>query len=711
MNLHAPTDLRPIGWVIFYASLWTLPMWAQPTFYMPPSAPAIFTPEETIATLEVADTDAESLQKRIDEKAVTKEAGATPAPLVIRIRGTVTVKDQPLKLPEGACLIFEGNGGMAAAGGAAAKELLLLDSVNLVGIRGSGGASGFLRGGGSVETAITVTRGGRIALNALHFRNLKATALQIAGPGDDRYARAVSLTRSTFESCGDGVRVSASPQFIALDNRFQNLAGVAMDLASPGAIAAGNLFDRCRIALAAASKDLIATSNVFQNCALGVDLRDRSELAFLEGNRFLKNTKAVAVDGMRNTLHANVLAGPGQGPQVSVAGKENALMGNAGFSPEECLAPGNTFFHPPTLADRHRWPVIYQGPRDTAPLGRFDLTIEGGKEKPVDVSEAMRLLEEARSAHPRDVLVATLKGRFETTTKEGLKVPDNTCLLLDGEVRNGAPADATNQAGFEPRTSLIALQGKGCASLSGGRLFSDTAVLDAVTTENAENAVIVHGTAIDLSSPHAKTGARSRNAITSKKHRGPMIVAGNDIRDSGQRGVWGHVTSRLYVVGNTFTRSGMVMDFDAFCTHSAALYNGFSGTTYHSAIFMEEAVKFNTAFANRCLSNIGGLHVWNQEVGGSTAMNTIACNTLDGNGINLGVGGRTTNMTASDNFLFNNRILNSPGRSGVNLKGFSSNNYYAQFVFSGNATNVVDMTRKPAAPWFDGRNHVIFTMP
>jgi hypothetical protein len=213
------------------------------------------------------------------------------------------------------------------------------------------------------------------------------------------------------------------------------------------------------------------------------------------------------------------------------------------------------------------------------------------------------------------------------------------------------------------------------------------------------NVFLLDGVQIDLGAVDAHTGTKSDNAISAKKHTGAFMVRGCEVRNPGHRGVWAHVSSRVYTLGNRFYAGGMTIDFDAYCNHSAALFNTVSDAMYHSAIFFEEAVKYNTAFANTCFSNNTAIAIHNQEVTGVTEYNTIACNRLFDNGLkggaDLGIGGASATNRSDRNYVFNTQISRNHGRGAINLKGNAKDNVIVQSVLIDCPTPIANWSTNP----------------
>jgi len=87
----------------------------------------------------------------------------------------------------------------------------------------------------------------------------------------------------------------------------------------------------------------------------------------------------------------------------------------------------------------------------------------------VPLSTVQKALDEAREAHPTDVIVAHMKGLFVGDDEgTGLALPENTCVVLDGVIRSGSEGLDHRKSPKDRDTQLIMMAQKGFASFSGG---------------------------------------------------------------------------------------------------------------------------------------------------------------------------------------------------------------------------------------------------
>ncbi len=677
-------------------------------FYQTPKMPYLTGPGEQIIPVTIETGTGAEAQKILEDERKFVPGGV----FVVKIDGVITITDTPLAPGKKTYLIITENGKIVAAPGCKAKELILIKDTELVSFSSVDGAKGVIDGAGTGVTGIRVENSGKVHLDRLAIRNCGGDGLSVQGRGDDSYADPVSLTRSTVTGCQmNGVTVGRSPQFIALDNVITGNGQAGMEINSPLSILGNNILGGNDVGLyvLSAQSSTITRNQLIAN-QTGLHLYYSCDHALVYENTIQDNQLGANITGMNATLGWNIFAANQQ--QVKTGGTGNLLQSNQGLTAADA-APGTAYFNPPTMSHPHNETVIWKGDREEdVAMERVDVTIASGR-NPMAATEATERLAAARAANPGKVLVATLEGEFIVRTDDGLKVPDYTCVLLDGTI--------SNEASEKQRPYLVSLKGRGCVSLSGGKIISETSVFDAVTAQQASNTCLVDGVYVNLNSPHRLVGTKSINGVSAKQHRGgAFVLRGSEIRDPGHRGVWMHVGSRMYTLGNRFHGGGMTIDFDAFCSNSAALYNMVSGGIWHSAIFFEEAIKFNTAFANHL--DIGkeetvGIAFHNQAVKGITEKNITACNAVrsksekdreTGGRPSIGITGRTAEHSTERNYSFNDRVIDNVGHRPIWTNHNTSDNYIAQTVLVGSPAAALSHTGKSEAGF--GKN-IGFTTP
>jgi len=682
------TDVDGIPKVALGASIEALRL--LPDFYQTPQMQFILAPGEQVVQVKLGTTTGEEAQRMLDHARAT----ATQGVLVVSIEGIIRISNVPLAPKERTCFVFSKGARIIADEGCSARELVLIKDSEYVSFQSEPGGRrsevGIIDGANRDVTGIRIENSGKVYLDGLAITRCGVDGVNIIGRGSDRYGDGVSLTRSSVtRSGGNGVTVRQSAQFMSLDNLITGNHGAGLDIEAPSSILANNICGVNAIGISVASRDNTLSRNQIVANGTGIVLRAESEYTLVYENALQDNQLGAELRGKAATVGWNSFANR---KQLSAGGKNNLLQSNTGISVTDVTAPGTAYFNPPTFSNPHTEKVIWKGSGDKdLAMERSDITIESGATV-MDVKAVTERLLEARSANPGNVIVAKLVGNFIVRSKEGLKIPDHTCVLLAGTI--------TNETSEEQRDQLVSMRGKGFVSFSGGKVFSASKVYDGLSGMGGNNVFLLDGVQIDLSADNGRVGSQSVNAISAKKHAGAFMVRGCEIRNPGHRGVWAHVSSRVYTLGNRFYAGGMTIDFDAYCNHSVALFNTVSDAMYHSAIFFEEAVKYNTAFANICFSNNTAIAIHNQEVTGVTEYNTIACNRLFDNGrkggADLGIGGASATKRADRNYVFNNQMSRNRGRGAINLKGNAKDNVIVQSVLIDCPTNIANWSTKPS---------------
>ena len=674
-----------------------------PDFYTAPSLPFVTHPREHIDRFEIGTMSANDAQIILDHHHAQNPA----AVFLIRVTGTLRITDAPLSPHGRTCFVFEESSQLVATSNCTATSLLTIQDKGYISITGAIDprkprrlpVDALFFGNQAVDVGILIQNSGKIHLDQVSIAGCREDGVRVIGRGVERYDEPVSLTRSVISECqGNGVVVSQSPACIVLDSKITSAGRAAIVLDSPSSVVANTLCETSGAGIVIHSAGaLLVRNQVFRNVT-GVLLASDSEYSLVYENIIRDNESGIVFDGKEATVGWNTF---GNRNEVQVGGSRNILCSNHGVSADAVSGSGVAYFKPPTASNFHDDPVVWRsGSENAKPLIRRQVVIEAGQEE-VDTREVNRKLEEERLAHPDAVLVVFMQGAFVNRSQEGLSLPDNTCVILDGKIINRYEAKDADL--FE----LVSMKGKGCNSFSGGQIISEKKVFSAVSGADAKNALLLEGVSIDLHSEHGGVGSNSVNAVSSKKHYGPFVVRGCDIRDPGHRGIWAHVSKRVYALGNVCSAGGFSIDFDAYCFHSAAIFNTVTRNTYHSGIFFEECVKSNTAFANFCEKNpANGICMWTENVQGKTEKNVVACNVIRGdvqmeaNRSGLSLGGRAADRTTENNYFFNNRLENLNGRSAILMKKYARDNYVSQSNIGGNDVDIRNWTIKPETNGF-----------
>lgn len=609
------------------------------------------------------------------QTAIDRARQASPeAFLVLEAAGDVEIRSEALRLGSRMSLLLSPRAGLRAAAGCTAGALLQISDAESVTVSSAGPGPARLDGAGSALVGIVIERGRRICLDELVVQGCGRAGLDFQGVDAAVVNEAGSVTRCVFTANGDGLRVDRSGGFMCLDNTFRGQTGTALTITSINSVVAGNTFAQNQAAIRSGSDRGVITRN---------EILDRAALAFTPasaGNLVSENRGntaglVVALAGSTQQLFRNSWTGS---VQIAPGSADMVLVGNPGLTVDGD-ARGARVFNPPTFKQPHTSPVIVPG------LGRFDFTVPGGKaltkqEKPVpvDLATVQTALDAARAEHPGTVLVLKLTGEYVSRSPEGLKLPPDTCVILEGRILAdlGLPLEPIWVRG-EATSQLITLPAAGYASVSGGRLDG---ARQASYPLNAKTGSLALIEGVQLTS-----GARDGLYTKTRNPADPLFVYQCQAYANGSRGIWAHVATRVHSIGNTCISNNMDgIDLDAAAVDCTALFNTSNANRRHG-VFIEEGITHNIVFGNQLSGNGGaGVHVWNEEVKKNTGPNIIAANICTANRRGVSNGGRAADVSAHGNLFFNN-VCRDNWLNGV-LAGnnHARGSYFAQSDIGGN---------------------------
>jgi len=712
--------LTRAGRVLFCLISLTAPVLAADQFFTPPEAPFIVSTNEQIVRVILPSageqapglldgllghkTDntvpAEKAQAAIDE-ARTANPNAF---LLIETRGPVKVGDRPLKLGSRMSLILSPSGGVAAAPGAKAASLIEIADAEMVAVTSVGPGVAQIDGGGQNVTGISVTGGSRINLDQLVVTRCGKTGISYRGKDEKALNQAASVTRCHFLANVDGLTVESAGGFQCLDSEFKNQTGTAIAINSLNSMVAGNIFDGNKTDIRSGSDRGVIARNVFGSSDRALDLTAASKGNLVTENRSGTNAVTFALAGETNQLFGNTVAAT---VKPAAEAKDIFLIANRRLEADP-TSSNVKFFDPPTLNNPHTNPVIVAG------MGRFDLTVPGGKKVPstpetkdkppkivpVELSVVEAELAKAQAEHPNDVIVIHLEGEYVVRSPKGLELPPNSCLLMAPDARILADHGIAIEPPWERAaevTQVILLPKTGYSSISGGKIDAGRQAFFPINA-NTGSVAVIEGTCV-------VGGARDGINTKARKATDPIFVHQCNVYGNAGRGIWSHVATRVHSIANVCSGNYMDgIDLDAHAVDCTALFNVSNGNRRHG-VFIEEATLGLIVFGNRLEDNGGsGVHVWNEEVKGSTGPNVISANVCRGNRRGVSTGGRDDDKTADANLFFNN-VCQANREDGI-LSGNSKakENYFSQIVVGENFKKDINDPTGAAAIFFSTVN-------
>ncbi|NDC73893.1 hypothetical protein EBZ70_01065 [bacterium] len=594
--------------------------------------------------------------------------------LVLEAEGDIEIRSEALRLGSRMSLLLSPRAGLRAAPAWTAGTLLQISDAESVTVSSAGPGPALIDGAGAAVVGILIERGRRICLDELVLQGCGLAGIDFQGVDPGVLNEAGSVTRCVFTANGDGLRVDRSGGFMCLDNVFRGQAGTALTITSTNSVVAGNTFAQNQAAIRSGSDRGVITRNaIFDYAALAFTPASGGNL--ISENRGSAARLVVALAGRTQQLFRNSWTGS---VRIAPGSADMVLVGNLGLTVDGD-ALGARVFNPPTFKQPHTSPVIVPG------LGRFDFTVPGGKaaskqEKPVpvDLATVQTALDAARAEHPGTVLVLKLTGEYVSRSPEGLRLPPDTCVILEGRILAdlGLPLEPIWVRG-EATSQLITLPATGYSSVSGGRLDG---ARQASYPLNAKTGSLALIEGVQLAS-----GARDGLYTKTRNAADPLFVYQCQAYANGSRGIWAHVATRVHSIGNTCISNNMDgIDLDAAAIDCTALFNTSNANRRHG-VFIEEGITHNIVFGNQLSGNGGaGVHVWNEEVKKNTGPNVIAANACTANRRGVSNGGRAADISAHGNLFFNN-ICRDNWLNGV-LAGNSHarGSYFAQSDIGGN---------------------------
>lgn len=681
-------SLATLAWIILGAPTQTF----AAGFFKPTQAPFYIQPNEKISSITFNSGSAEDLQKSIDEAAKNNSGGT----IVVEVKGTVTVNLTPLRLPSRINVKFGPGAAIKADSAAAAKSLIEISNAEFICLSSIADKPAILDGQGVVLTAISVKKSGRLNFDQLQIQNCKGTAVDFFGKDEKLVNQASSVTRCTFSNNPIGLRIQNTAGFVCLDNVFDSHSTTALDITSLNSVVAGNTFRKNAEAIKSNSNRGAITRNHFAECsvALNLDMLGENNLVYENTS---EGPTALSVAGATQTFFQNKMAATVDIVERSISGSH--FIQNPNFKVGSTADAA--VFNPPTILNPHKDTNIAPG------FGRYDLSFPPAGTNNKDETSAYDLakiqpkLDKARTEHANDILVVTLKGTFVARTMEGLKLPDNTCVILDGTIYSNTTVARDPQwkapwVRGAPTSQLIRMPLKGYSSFSGGTIdgghqatygihagFSAplSGLIQSVTIQNCSGDGVY---------------------IKGRRNKDPLIVHLCTSNGSRGRGIWPHVCGPVYSLQNHCEANGKDgIDLDAGCKENITMFNTCIKNKRHG-VFIEEATHDNIVFANELNENGGrGVHVWNEEVAGDSTNNCIIGNTCRGNidGVYAGARakyaatspnkGEETTIFANRNFFFNNLCADNK-RNGIGAgNNHAVENFFSQSITTGNtAANI-----------------------
>ena len=644
--------------------------------------------DEITTTLVLSGGNGRSAQAKIDDVKLRQGFDI----LLIKVRGVIEIREEPLIIYSRMLLMFEGkNACIKAHPQITAPCLLEIKNSESLAITGSPVSCHFDGGENKDLMGIYIVNSTAMHIDQVRVEGCAKGGIVVeiadrlsseSGNVDliDAFDRACSVTRCYLSSNGVGLSINSAVPFVVTNNNILKSRTLGITIQCPTGLVVGNQLEEntCDIFINFKHNGLVM-QNLFCSSVINGSIVNMSPSCkytlFLE-NMFLYDF----VSSME-------LCGEGH---VFIENKQAKNLTRTEFGPI------NVSISSEDALDIDSLVAGFQQSTTLFPF-QIDIYVHGcpDEKHPSEASEISKAIEAGRIEFGEHViLVLRVDGHFLVSDAEGLLVPANTCILLDGTIK----ADLNSFTPESPGSQLVLLSQVGHTSFIGGLLNCREVVNHGVNAvgpllprykqqeegtkaklgNSKTDAVVLHGVTI----VRAKTDGIYTKGRCPKL---PFFIHKCNIEKSGRRGIWVHVCSNTFVLRNS--SSGNVkdgIDFDAGCKNSFAIENLCFQNNRHG-VFVEEGASHNVVVANMCTENDNsGLHVWNEAVKGVTKKNIAAFNICNQNTKGISIGGRGEEMTVSNNCFFNNACINNNREGMVTGNKFSSSNSFYQTIVKDN---------------------------
>ena len=573
--------------------------------------------------------------------------------IVVRLLGGATygVTNAGLVLGSQECLVASGATVKAASAAVTVPLVTISSGSTNVSIAG-----GTLDGSGANINGISAPAASRVNVDKVTVQNCGSDGILLKGQGNSTFDNEMTVTRCEVSGspAHAGISIQNSTQSAVLDNYCHNNS-IGIWIACAYGTFANNVCNNNSVGIDYNSgDDNVIVNNTCNNNATGMLLDGASSM--IASDAFGGNSTAGINSGGSGNIYADNLFTAGNAVNFISAGSGDKVI--AYKTPLN--APGQDYFYPPLTSDQHTNTIVNG-------MGRTDLT---NTSTTIDAVQSQYYA--ARSANPNNVMVLHLNGTF-TVGATPLTLQSNTCVLLNGTIQISS-STAANQAitgGTSPSHVSISggvidganLTGNNGVYFSGGTMIQ----LDAVTLQN-------------FGPDNPRIG--SSDVVRFTGGSTPSIITRCLVNGGAARGIWLENSGVKHLVSDCEVTAVNMdgVDCDASTSGSVVKFN-YCHDLVRYGVFFEQSASHNLALGNICNNDGRDINVYNNSTTprGSTADNSILCNSLMGNnGLRNGSTG-TNVVTSSHNFFFDNTVINAS----ISSELYGTENYYSQNYLAG----------------------------
>lgn len=596
------------------------------------------------------------------QTAIDAERVSFPDAIVrVTLTGTFEISASSLQIGSNMLLLFD-DASIDAADNISVTSLISVSDAEYVCI--ASGNYGRLNGNNKDITGISISNSGKVHIDSLRIENCSNGGISYDGRGNDVFADAGSITRSTILNCSIfGINISDSYNFICTDNVIDS-CGVGIKNNASNALIAYNTITECNNSgMYINGISNVSVYNDVSNSSTGITVESLASKAFVSSNSIADNTTGLVLNSATAHIYYNTFLS-NTTKITGLGGSAAYVISNQGLAVGDVSAVNCIYFNPPTDSNPHQ-DLIKKGKT------RVDIDIPGGT-----ISSIRAALNSAHSANPTAVIVAHLKGDYITSgNSDSLLLKEDECILLEGTMSSG-PGIA------QP---IVYAKDNILSSFSGGTIDGNKGSTTEASgrslvyiTDNAK--VVFDGVTIVNS---------AGQGFTKRSHYKPVYIRGCTVNNSNGRNIWHLVGEQLFAVENTCMTGGKDgIDFDAYTYGDVAMNNILTKNSRHG-IFIEEGAHSHIVFNNVCNENLSiGISLFNNEVANkNTSKNLVANNQCNNNKLRgLHLSARENDRSTRQNVLFNNEATGNEdvGIGGMYNSEKTHSNYLAMNILENN---------------------------
>jgi parallel beta-helix repeat protein len=657
MNTILATLRKSISTTLALGAI-ALPAYA---LYTEPNATFIETSGESVVTITDTSGSISTVQSQIDSA-----RSANPGKvLVINLTAArYLVSSTPLTLGSDECLVLNPTTKIQANSTSASSSSLIAIASGSTNVSVSGG---LLDGYNANLSGIVASSSARINITKVTVIKCQQDGISLAGTGDAAFDNQLTVSRCVVYTCGgNGIVLINANQAACVDDNCHNNVGAGIVVGTNHSTVVNCACDFNGIGFLVDGHDNAVTDNTCSGNDTGIDLDSSSFNNMCLSNHIQSSSSlGLTLAGTGNVIYDNTFSGNTSDYASSATANYVVPMGTP------LSDTTNHYFYPPTISNPHTNPTIVTG------KGRTDLTIGS-----TTIADVQTQYENARAAHPNDVIVLHLTGTY-SLLDAALTVHSNTCVLLTGTIQFDSSTTTTDaiHTGDTPTDNLYISGGTITALANGSHAKGihlssyRVAGVEGVTFKNIGSGLNRSNAANGI---HFLTG--SGNA--------PGFCKNCIFNNIGGRAIYlqnNHNNGRGVLMGNSIDTTGFdAIDCDSATSNAVVKFNKIGTLINRYGVFFEEGGKYNKAIGNHISKAGRGINVYAFNTGG-TDFNSAICNTLDGNVNGLRCGSQLSH-DASHNFFFNNSVLNCSDAA-INSEDFGTENYFSQQFLSGNAND------------------------